>query len=466
MKRVFLGALEALAVLSLSLCWFFPACRAAGAAQNTDRAGESLTVEQAIALALERNRDVLKAREQVEALKGKIREVRSLALPNVKVEATGLRFRDPSFLNSTAFDKIPADFRDALLVQGANLFDYALTFSQPLYTSGKVGTAVRLSRLELEGVGNDQDRVEQEVTLEVVRTFYDLLLAGEKVGVARETVTQREKHLEVVRSRFAAGDAMEVDVLRSEVNVANAQPELIRAENAVRQARAALNHLLVRDPNAPLEARGRLEYQAWQETDLEALGREALRRRPEISRLRILDREAELQERLAQAESRMRLDLKGRYGMSARMPENLWNSSFARWSFSFEFALPVFDGGRRSGLLTQAVASRHVARLSLDQQESFVRLQVRQALDELRRAEKTVEATQLNVRQAERVLVMMQNNYRYGAATTLDVVDAQMALSLARTNLLQGLYDHVIGAARLRWVMGRPVLPGTMSGKQ
>jgi outer membrane protein len=112
------------------------------------------------------------------------------------------------------------------------------------------------------------------------------------------------------------------------------------------------------------------------------------------------------------------------------------------------------------------VASRHVARLSLDQQESFVRLQVRQALDELRRAEKTVEATQLNVRQAERVLAMMQNNYRYGAATTLDVVDAQMALSLARTNLLQGLYDHVIGAARLRWVMGRPVLPGTISGKQ
>jgi outer membrane protein TolC len=441
----------AMVVLAVSL--------SAGAAQQAaPPAGDSLTVQQAVALALERNRDVLKSREQVQALKGRIREVRAQVFPNVKLEATGLRLRDPSFLNSTAFDKIPADFRDALTVAGANLFDYALTFSQPLYTAGKVSTAVKLAELELEGVNDDQDRVTQAVALEVVRTFYDLLLAREKSEVARETVAQREKHLEVVRGRFSAGDATEVDVLRSEVNLANARPELIRAENAVRQARAALNHLLVRDPDAPLEPQGRFEYQPWKQTEREELDREALRRRPEIARLRIQDREAEMQERLAQAESRMRLDLKGRYGMSARLPSNLYNSEFTRWSFSFDFALPLFDGGKRSGLITQAVSARHVARLSLEQQESALRLEVQQALDEISRAEKTVEATQLNVRQAERVLAMMQANYGYGAATTLDVVDAQMSLALARTNLLQGLYDHVVGTARLRWVLGRPVL--------
>jgi len=443
----------------LSVAFVFLLCLGPSA-QAGDRAAEAeaLTVQDAVRLALERNREVQKARQQVEALKGRIREVRAQAFPNLKIEATALRFRDPSLLNSSSFDRIPADFRNALVPRGANLFDYALTLSQPLYTAGKVSTAVQLATLELEGVHNDLDRVEQDVTLEVVQTFYDLLLAQERRQVAHDTLAQKEKHLEVVRSRFAAGDATEVDVLRSEVGLANARPDLIRAENAVVQGRAALNHLLVRDPQAPLETRGGFDYRPWKERDLEALAREALRRRPEISRLRILDRESEMQERLAQAESRMRLDLKGRYGMSARAPENLLNSGFTRWSFSLEFGLPVFDGGRRSGLLTQAVAARRIARLSLDQQESAVRLQVQQALDELRRAEKTGEATELNVRQAERVLAMMQNNYRYGAATTLDVVDGQVALAGARTNYLQGLYDHALGVARARWVLGRPVL--------
>lgn len=440
------------------LLFLFVATTRAWAAEAPEPALQ-LTVEQAVRLAIEQNRDVRKAREQVDALRGKIREVKSQAFPQVKLEGGMLRFRDPSFLNSSSFDKIPPEFKNALTADPANLFNYGVSVSQPLYTAGKVGTAVRLANLEAEGVEADRDAVEQTVCFEVVRAFYDLLLAEERVTVARETVEQRRKHLEVVKSRFEAGDATEVDVLRSQVNLANAEPDLIRARNAIEQARGVLNQLLVRDPRAPLEARGQFDFQPWTESDFEVLSAEAIRRRPELARLRITDRESEQQQRLAEAESRMRVDFKSYFGISSRLLENLGNRNFERWNFSFDFSLPVYDGGRRSGLITQSVSARRMARLALEQQESAVRLQVQQAADEIRRAEKTVEATQLNVTQAERVLEMMQNNYKYGAATTLDVVDAQTALTWSRTNLLQGLYDHVIGKARLRWVLGRPVLP-------
>jgi outer membrane protein TolC len=52
-------------------------------------------------------------------------------------------------------------------------------------------------------------------------------------------------------------------------------------------------------------------------------------------------------------------------------------------------------------------------------------------------------------------LGMMQNNYKYGAATTLDVVDAETAVAVARTNLLRGLHDYSIARANLRWALGR-----------
>jgi outer membrane protein len=414
----------------------------------------ALTLEEAVALALERNQQVLIARAQSDVLKGRYREVRAQALPTLTLGSSALRWRDPSFLNSSSFDKIPAEFRDALQVIPANLFDYNVSVSQPLYTSGKVGTALKLASLETEGVGVDRARVEQDIRLRVIRAFYDLILAERLLEVSRAAVEQRQKHLEMARTRYAAGVATEVDVLRSQVSVANAQPEVIRSENSVRHTRSVLNNLLVRPVDYPTVALGELTFVPRPKEDAQQIMRQAVIHRPELQRLRINELEAESQKKLANAENRLRVDFNGQYGFSARQPSNLWNHNFSRWMFTLSVALPIFDGGRRSGLFQQAVAQHKVAQLARSEQENAVRLEVQTALDELERAEKTVEAARLNVREAERVLAMTQDNYRYGAATTLDVLDAQAALTAARWNLLQGLHDHTLARAQLRWVMG------------
>jgi outer membrane protein TolC len=414
----------------------------------------ALTLKEAVALALERNPRVLIAHERTDALQGRIKEVRAQALPSINLNGSGMRWRDPSFLNISSFDKIPAEFRNALTVIPSNLFDYNLSVSQPLYTSGKVGTAMKLASLESEGVGVDRDRAEQETRLAVIRAFYNLLLAERQLEVAKETVHQRQQHLEMARARFAGGVATEVDVLRSQVSVANAQPELIRAENGVRQARTVLNNLLVRPLDFPTEALGELTFTPQPPMSLPEVIRQAYQHRPELERARINEREAEDQQKLANAESRLRLDFNGQYGLNARVPSNLLNREFTRYLFTVSVGLPLFDGGRRSGLVQQAIANRKMAELTRVDSENAVRLEAQTALDELQRSEKTVEAARLNVREAERVLAMMQDNYKYGAATTLDVLDSQTALTTARWTLLQGLYDHTLAQAQLRYVMG------------
>jgi outer membrane protein len=429
--------------------------------QDSTEPAAALTLEQAVALAMERNQQVLIARSQGDALKGKIREVRADALPFLSLNGSALRWRDPSFLNASSFDKIPFEFREGLTPTGANLFDYNLSVKQPLYTSGKVGTALKLASLESEGSSVDVARVEQDVRLRVIRAFYDLLLAERLLDVSRETVAQRQEHLKMARARHEAGVATEVDVLRSEVSLANAQPDLIRAENEVRRARATLNNLLVRPIDFPTQALGELRFREEPDAQLNRIVRQALDRRPEIQRLRINELEADAQKKLANAENRLRLDFNGQYGFSARDPANLGNHQFTRWMFTLSVGLPLFDGGRRSGLVRQAVAARRVATLQRSEAESDVRLDVQNAVDELERARKTVEAARLTVHEAERVLTMMQENYRYGAATTLDVTDAQTALSVARTNLLRGLYDHTLARAQLRWAMGLDPLDRT-----
>ncbi|MBI4457266.1 MAG: TolC family protein [Acidobacteria bacterium] len=418
----------------------------------------ALTVNEAVALAVTRNQQALIARAQVDLMRGKVREVRAEALPFISFTSSSLRLRDPSFLNASSFDTIPIEFREGLRPRGANLFDYSFKVSQPLYSSGKVASGLKLASLEMEGTGIDQARVEQEIRLRAVRAFYDLVLAEKLLEVSREMVQQRQRHLELARVRYEAGVATEVDVLRSQVSLANAQPELLRAENAVHHARSVLNNLLVRPVDFPTETLGQLDFVPWTRTKREEIVRDALAQRPELRRLHINELESDMQTKLAQAESRLRVDFVGEYGLSARDPSNLVDAHFTRWAFSLKLSLPIFDGGKRDGLLQQALAQRKVAELTLSAQEEAIRLEAQSALDELARAEKTIEAARLNVTQAERVLEMMQNNYKYGAATTLDVLDSQTAVTTARWTLYQGLHDHTVARAQVRYIMGQDPL--------
>jgi len=273
--------------------------------------------------------------------------------------------------------------------------------------------------------------------------------------VVAETQEQRKLHAEMAQTRLKNGVATEVDVLRSQVAVSNGAPDLVRADNAIRQTRALLNYFLVRPLDYPTEVVGDFQEKAWDEWDLDALMREASLRRPDLARLRNAELSAELQVDLAKAESRMRLDTNFSYGVSSRKPENLFNSLFVSWRFGVSFTLPIFDGYRRSGMIYQARANQRAVRLEHEKFEQQVRLDLQQGTDDLKAATETITAARANIEQAERVLRMMQDNYKFGAATTLDIVDSQTALSEARNNLLRGLHAYTIARANLLWTQGR-----------
>ena len=413
-----------------------------------------ITLAEAVRTAIERHQDVGKARAAADALKGKTREVRADALPDVKFVADATRLRDPSLLNASGLDKFPADLRDALVPAGVNLFDYSISVKQPLFTQGKVGTALRLASIEAEGAISEIDRAQQDVAVGTVKAYYDLLWAQRYRDLVAETQEQKKQHADMARTRFRNGVATEVDVLRSEVAVANGAPELLRAENAIRQGRALLNYYLGRPLDAVTRLAGDFEQKAWDQTDAAEMEKDALRRRPELQRLRIAERSAATQYDLARAEDRMRADFTGSYGISARLPQNLASSTFVRWVVGVNFSFPLFDGFRRSGMMVEAAANQRAARLEREKTEQQIRLAVQQAFDELKAASETLAAARANIGQAEKVLEMTQSNYKYGAATTLDVLDAQTAVSEARTNLLRGLHDYSMARANLRWAMG------------
>src|SRR5574341_834771 len=127
---------------------------------------------------------------------------------------------------------------------------------------------------------------------------------------------------------------------------------------------------------------------------------------------------------------------------SVRETPNFFESNYRKWSLSVTLKIPVFDGWRTAGKVAQARADR--ARVGQDRValETLIDLEAKQAVDRLRVAASVFRATELNVGQARKALEMTEANYRLGAATSLDVIDAQAAFTQAEWSRLEALHAH------------------------
>jgi outer membrane protein TolC len=150
--------------------------------------------------------------------------------------------------------------------------------------------------------------------------------------------------------------------------------------------------------------------------------------------------------------------MEGQWGYAVRDPKNILNNDYSRWNITFNFKLPFWDSGRKSGLLAQASARARASEQRLAQLENEIRLEVKQAYDDMQSSAKAIQAARLSVTQAEKVMTMMQANYQYGAATTLDVIDSQTALAIARNSQISATYEYEMAKARLRLASGSPIL--------
>jgi HAE1 family hydrophobic/amphiphilic exporter-1 len=186
--------------------------------------------------------------------------------------------------------------------------------------------------------------------------------------------------------------------------------------------------------------------------------KEALAARPELKTLRLTEEIRTKFIGVAAADSKPRVDFDGSYGYAVRAPEKLFHWDFSRWSALVTVKVPLFDGWRTAGRVAQATAERNTVTQQIAALENQVRLDVQSAWDSLALSARTIQAAELNVTQARRALEMTEATYRLGAATPLDVIDAQQALSQAENIRNQALVSHANARATLQYVTGRDPL--------
>jgi HAE1 family hydrophobic/amphiphilic exporter-1 len=417
---------------------------------------QTLSRADAVAQALAANPQVKLSIEQVALLEGRIVEAKADGLPDISWNTLAMRSRDPGLLNSPNFDAFPPEFRDALSPLPANAFSTSADFRQTLY-SFKLGKALEAARIARSGGDHEVQRARQMTALDAIRAYNQLLFAMEQLRVIQTNVQSKQSHLDYARNRRSAGVATELEVLRAEVDLENARAEALRAENEVAASRATLNTVMLRPTNTPIHPTDTLEVVAF-DSEFDMAVKEALSARPELQLLRLQEQFQDKLVDVAAADSKPRVDFTGSYGFAVRRPENFFQPDYSRWSAAVNVSVPLFDGWRTAGRVAQARAQRNTVTQQIAALENQVRLDVQSAFDALALANRTIQAADLNVAQARRAAEMTEANYRLGAATQLDVIDAQQALRQAENIRNLALYTHANARSSLKFVMGRDPL--------
>lgn len=415
-----------------------------------------LSLEESIQQAFKESSTLKAAQEAIQGAEFKKRQAQTGFLPKLGTQYTY------SHVDKTPFVKMPAQDYGLIQIPAATTtmgtqdnYAFYVTLEQPIFT----GLALTRT-VELAGLGLDVSRIkfaQEKVTLayKVKEAYWNILRAQKIRMVAEQTVLQISDHVRVAQDFYNVGLIPLNDLLKSEVQLADARQNLIRSENSLLLAKANFNTLL----RIPIEQDTRVQdiltYQPYSNT-WEACHQEALQKRPEIKEIETQIEIARKNIQLAQSDYFPQVVLQGRYIKQGDNP-SVSGSPFVvtdNWDVIAALKWNLWEWGRTHYLEQERIKQREQIKEALTQIKDLIGLEVKEAYLSLREAEKNIGLAEKSIQQAEENFRISQVRYREQVTTSLEVLDAQTLLTQAKNNTCQALYAYNLAHSRLLKAMG------------
>jgi outer membrane protein TolC len=405
-------------------------------------AGRLLTLEEAIAIALEGQPLILARLKEYEAARLRVDQAMAPLLPQLTGSWTAARTQSVT-VSRGPFGTSPArtvySWTDTTVAR--------VTLSQLLFDFGKTFATTESARKASDVAFEDVELQRQVLAQTVKESYTTILFAQRLMKVNRQALERAELNVRSARGFFEVGTKPKSDVTRAEVDVANARVDVIRATNAARNARVALNTAMGIASDTPTQIVDNLAYEPVR-LERAQLQSDALRQRPEY-------RQAKLRAEAAEADLKRRsLDFfpditgGGFYGASRADMNEVWELNLnLNWS--------LFDGGNRIARYREAKAALEAIRARIRNQELEIAREVEQALISVEEAQERIQAAQKAVESAQENFRLAQGRFDAGVGTILELTDAQLALTQAQSGEAQALADYRIGLARVDRAAGR-----------
>jgi outer membrane protein len=443
------GRLLSLATICLVL--------AGSLAAQAPATGTPLSLQQAVAIALEKNPLRKAAAADTRAASAGIKEVRSFLLPHLNFSETATRGNDPVYVFGSKLRQqrfTADDFTLNRLNTPLPYGNFATRFGGTwnLFDSFASWHGITRAKQMNEAAVHQLDRTDQEILFRVVQAYYGALLAQKQLEVANHAEQTAKSIMERSQTRFDSGLVVESDLLTAKVRLAGREQELIRAKNNVALAQAQLNTAMGVPVDSQYDAVDPRAERDLPTPALADLEQKALVSRPDLKRLD--SEQAAQQQSVSIAKSSFGPRVNAFAGWELDNPTMLAGGGGNNWLGGIELQFDLFQGGAKKAALSRERALADKIAALKEAAGDRVRLEVRQAYYDQDSSRQQVAVARAAIAQAQESLRINQDRYDAGLITITDLLGAEEAARRSQADYWSAVYQFRISYANLELASG------------
>ncbi|MBN2585842.1 MAG: TolC family protein [Candidatus Fermentibacteraceae bacterium] len=409
----------------------------------------AVTLQEAVGIALDSRGDVQSALMSFQSAGWESRNADLWFLPQVSGQLAFSRNFDVQELSLPGIGTIPMGSEYTSLA--------GITVSIPIFVAQGPAGSRMASRAE--DLSMHQARAaEMDAVVEVVRAFYGVLLASEMMDVSREALDIAEEGYRLAELKYTAGTISRFELLQSRVAWENRQPGLISAENALENSLVGFSVALGQDGDDLFQIEGDLDRHPDLKlpVSLEDAREMMLENSPDLQSAEYMQLVGEAGVDMARASFMPQLVFQtGLNYQAARSDMDFEIDDYERnLTASVSLQVPLFNGFSDIAGFNSARAQRTAAMASARSVRQFAELSLVSAWNNLQAAQESADATCSTVEQAMEGVEIARVSYEAGMITRLDMDQAFLALTTARTNHASALFSLRIAEAELMRSVG------------
>jgi outer membrane protein TolC len=439
-----------LSIVALWLSWV-------AASAQEEAQSSSLTLQQAVQIALEKNPLRKAAIADTKAASADVREARSFLMPHLTLSEIATRGNDPVYVFGSKLRQqrfTTADFALNKLNAPLPIGNFTTRFggSWNLFDSFASWHGINQAKRLNQAAGHQLDRTDQEIVFRVVSSYYDVLLAAKQLEVAEQSAKTAQSIMDRSQTRFDSGLTVESDLLTAKVRMAARQQEVIRARNALEVARAQMNTAIGIPVESPFQLTEGLAESTLPIPALQDVEKHALTNRPDLKR--IASEEAAQRQSVSMAKSSFGPRVNAFAGWEMDNPTFVAGGGGNHWLGGIEVQFDIFQGGAKRAALSRQRALEEKVVAMKQAASDAVRLEVRRAYFETDANRQQIEVARAVIAQAQESLRINQDRYDSGLTTITDLLGAEDAARRSQTDYWEAVYHFQTSYANLELASG------------
>ncbi len=429
----------------------------------------TLNLKSAIEIGLKNNKELKISREKVKSAKANLSIARSSFFPSIEAKGsyTYLGVVPEAEMTGMGYTPMPTatdPYRHThtletvkLKMARQNNYEASISLTQPIFMWGRLVNNYKLSKIQLDIARENYRKTKLKVIKDIKKAFYTYLLSKENEKLMEQTYNQLKENVKSASANYKSGIITKYDFMAISIQLANLEPSVMQAKNGVILAKQALKNILGLDTDE-FEVESEFKYKKVK-YKFEKLKKKLLNNNPDLKILSLQKKSLKKLISISRAANKPSLVgiLNYKYSYISEDEKTFGSNEPESWTAILSLTIPIsewFPWSKTINEIDKSKANYNQIDLTYSQVKEALLLNLKQIYLELETQYNVIENQKKNIGNAEKTYLFRRKQYKSGLIRYTELIDAQVALTKAKTNYLEAIFKYIMAKASLDEILG------------